>query len=129
MPNKPDFLLIIVHLLSKVNTRDTSQALDCPKHVARIQEAERQVGHRRTLLIGDLNMNPFEPGVVAATGFHATMSRRIAMQNPRTVQGDIFHFFYNPMWSLMGNHPHMRPPGTHYYRHGETVSYLWNTFD
>jgi hypothetical protein len=42
--------------------------------------AEDSVGHEKTLVIGDLNMNPFEDGMVAASGMHAVMDRTIALR-------------------------------------------------
>jgi hypothetical protein len=93
-----------------------------------IQEAESKVGHTRTLVIGDLNMNPFEVGVVGADGLHAVMTQSIARKRSRTVQGRDRPFFYNPMWGRMGDSS-VGAPGTYYYRSSQQVSYFWNTFD
>ncbi|MGK7928934.1 MAG: hypothetical protein AB4290_27470 [Spirulina sp.] len=93
-----------------------------------IQEAENQVGHRRTLVIGDLNMNPFEDGIIAADGFHAVMTQQIARKRDRTVQGQRKPFFYNPIWGRMGD---LSPgaPGTYYHSSSDYINYFWNTFD
>lgn len=37
---------------------------------------EEKIGHKCTVLVGDLNMNPFETGLIAANGLHATVSKR-----------------------------------------------------
>ena len=68
-----------------------------------IKRAEEKAGHRHTIVIGDLNMSPFEPGMVAANGFHAVSDKNIAAKGSRVVQGTEFDFFYNPMWSCLGD--------------------------
>jgi hypothetical protein len=78
--------------------------------------------------VGDLNMNPFETGVVGANGLHAVMSRSLARRTARTVNGISYPFFYNPMWSRMGDSS-AGPCGTFYYERSEQVVYFWNTFD
>ena len=78
--------------------------------------------------MGDLNVNPFEEGIVATEGFHAVMSRATAQRAERQVRGASYPFFYNPMWSHLGDHP-SGPPGTYYYERSEHVEYFWNMFD
>jgi hypothetical protein len=121
------FLLAAVHLPSKSHLDTTNQATLCSRWVQYIHEAEKTVGHLRTLLVGDLNMNPFEPGIVGAEGFHAISSRAVAARETRTVLRVKRPFFYNPMWSLMGDA--VGPPGTYYYASSNPISYFWNTFD
>ena len=79
-------------------------------------------------MVGDLNLNPFDRGVVQTTGFHAMMSKRQAVEMSRTVQGRSYPFFYNPMWGHLGDRT-PGPPGTFYYRDSVPLSYDWNTFD
>lgn len=89
---------------------------------------EDKIGHKRTVLVGDLNMNPFETGLVTANGFNATMSRKIAEKQKRIVNARSFPFFYNPMWSLLGDASH-GPPGSYYCSQSEHVAYFWHMFD
>ena len=81
-PRKP-ILIAAAHLPSKQNYSDESQVFESV-HLARlIEETEEQEGHQRTVVIGDLNMNPFESGMVAASGgLHAVTSRRVATRAP-----------------------------------------------
>jgi len=78
-------------------------------------------------LVGDLNMNPFEDGVVDAFGLHGVMTRRIARRETRIVQGKGCPFFYNPMWSLFGDAT-PGPPGT-YTDQGQSRGNSWHMFD
>lgn len=73
-----DFILVALHLPSKLRMQDKEQIFECVNVVQSIEEAEVRVGHDRTLVIGDFNMNPFETGMVSAGGFHAVMDRNLA---------------------------------------------------
>ena len=94
-----------------------------------IEEAEKLVGHRQTVIVGDLNMNPFDPGVIASDCFHGVMDKKIAKRGRRKVDGQDREFFYNPMWSLLGDES-MGPPGTYYYdASSRPLNYYWHMFD
>lgn len=127
-PIGPDILLVAVHLSSKLYYSDTDQTFRATRVVEAIQRAENKVGHTRTIVVGDFNMNPFESGVVGAGGFHAVMDRRIALRGGRTVQGKQHPFFYNPMWGRMGDSS-TGPPGTYYRSASNPVNFFWNTLD
>jgi hypothetical protein len=73
-------------------------------------------------------MHPFEHGMVAAAGLHAVMDRRIASRGQRRVNGKNYSFFYNPMWSLLGD-ASPGQPGTYYRQDSEQVAYFWKMFD
>jgi len=123
-----DVLLVAVHLPSKLHQSEADQTLNCPLFVQTIEEAENKVGHTRTLVIGDLNMNPFENGIVGAACFHSVMDRRIASRGTRQVLGKDYRFFYNPMWSCFGDIS-PGPPGTYFYNTAKQVNLYWNIFD
>ncbi len=105
---------------SKLHTRDDQQLARCVELARDIGDQERRVGHRRTILVGDLNMNPFETGVSGAPGLNAVMSRAIAARGKRIVESREHNFFYNPMWNHFGDQGR-NPPGTYYY---ETSTHL-----
>lgn len=128
LPGRADIILTAVHMVSKLHWKETSQAFECVEFAKEILRVERDIGHARTVLVGDLNMNPYEPGIVGANGFHATMDRKIALKRKRTVQEREYPFFYNPMWNHLGD-AKATPPGTYYYDGGEHVTYFWNLFD
>ncbi len=122
-----DFILVALHLPSKLYMSDDEQIYKCVDVAQVIEEAESRVQHDRTLVIGDFNMNPFENGVVSARGFHAVMDRNIASKGSRKFQKRDCKYFYNPMWRLMGNDTN-GCLGTYYYGSGY-ISYFWNAFD
>ena len=127
IPGKIDVLLAGVHLVSKLHWSEASQAQECAVICKRICQIERRHGHRRTVLAGDLNMNPFEAGLVSSVGFNATMSRAVARRGSRRIRGIEYPFFYNPMWSHFGD-ARGTPPGT-YYHGSQPVTCFWNMFD
>ncbi len=127
-PGADKILVVSVHLNSKLWKKTEDQILASTRLANEIAKAEQQVGHSRTILIGDLNMNPFEAGVVGSEGLHAVMDRRIASSGSRKVSGRHRQFFYNPMWSYFGDLLG-RAAGTYYYNSGTEVNYFWNIFD
>jgi hypothetical protein len=128
LPGADEILLAAVHSPSKVNWRDASQSAECYELSSNIRRIEDEVGHRRTVLVGDFNMNPFEDGMVAANGLNAVMARMVAARETRTVQARQYPFFYNPMWGHFGDVTGS-PSGTFYYGTSEHVAYFWNMFD
>lgn len=82
------------------------------------------------MVVGDLNVNPFEHPVAWAGALHAVMSRDLItrMHGEREIRGAEYRFFYNPMWGLLGDRS-PGPPGTYYRSSSESVNYFWNTYD
>lgn len=128
LPGSGEILLAAVHAPSKRDWRDQSQSFECVELASTICSIEQEVGHRRTVLVGDFNLNPFEGGIVAANGFNAVMSRNVAARDSRRVQGKDYTFFYNPMWEHFGDATD-GPSGTYYYASSEHVEYFWHMFD
>jgi hypothetical protein len=93
-----------------------------------IANTEDRLGHRRTILVGDLNMNPFDLGVVGAQALHAVMTRQLARREERQVMGKPYRFFYNPMWSLFGDRT-PGPAGSYYHRASNPGNLFWNMYD
>ena len=130
LPGGFDILLVAVHLVSKLHSEPLTQAMNCCQLARTIQRLEEKtVGHNRTLLVGDLNMNPFEEGVVAARSLNAVLSAEIARTNFRRFKKDRYPYFYNPMWSCFGEDSAVGS-GTYFYRNSANdVCYYWNAFD
>lgn len=124
-----EILLAAVHFGSKAFYDERHQETEIQSLVNDLVAFEAKQGHRRTLVIGDFNVNPFESGMVKAAGFHAMTTRRCVERQTRTVQGREYPLFYNPMWQFFGDQT-VGPPGTYFnIRSGEHLSYNWNMFD
>lgn len=128
LPARQEILLAAAHLPSRLHFSDESMIFECTNLARMIREQEVASGHQRTILLGDLNVNPFEVGVVGTGGLHAVMSRQVASRGSRTVQSREYDFFYNPMWGHFGDRSG-GVPGTYYYDRAEHVTYFWNIFD
>ena len=70
----PGILLATAHFVSKNNSSPTEQAMFAVELAKEINRVESFVGHERTVMVGDLNMNPFEEGVTGALALHAVMT-------------------------------------------------------
>lgn len=128
LPGLPSLILVGVHLHSKANWCDASQTAECTDLRRDILEIEEQLGHRRTLVVGDFNMNPFDEGLISAVGLHGEPSRILAAKHHRTVNEEERSYFFNPMWNFFGDETR-GPAGTYYYGAAELVRLSWNIFD
>lgn len=128
VPGCDELLLVAAHLPSKLHWPPREQYDLCTRIRDDIDEAETHCGHQRTLVVGDLNMNPFEHGVVSSEGLHAVATRRDAARRKRVVDGVERYLFYNPMWAHLGERSH-GPPGTFYQPRSTSLSYFWNIYD
>ncbi len=128
LPGLTDILLAAVHFPGKRDWSESSQAAECSELSYSVRLAEGRIGHSGTVLVGDLNMNPFDAGVVNANGLNGVMCQRIARRKKRTVQSRRYPFFYNPMWNLLGDSS-PGPPGTYYYPGSEHTAFFWHIFD
>lgn len=124
----PDFTIVAVHLGSRLFRDQDDQVSEARAVNEDIERIEREVGHRRTLVIGDFNMNPFERGLMNFDCFHGVMSRHTARGRSRRSRGRERCFFYNPMWNHFGDRP-PSPPGSYYRRGSGQTEYFWHFFD
>jgi exonuclease III len=132
-------LLVGAHLDSPSQGLSAEGRAEWARDVAKnIRTVENDVGHARTILVGDLNMNPFDGGVVQTTALHAVMTRNLTGVVVRHKARDGFPVFYNPMWSCLGDRParhiqprgRRRPPGTHYFDNtNDRANVFWQMFD
>lgn len=130
VPVRSELLVIGVHLPSKRHQPEESKGLpEMARRLARaIRRAERDAGHTNTVVVGDFNMNPFEEGMASASGLHGLMTRELAEREPRTVLGQRYRAFYNPMWQAYGRRLG-GVPGTCFYSTRQALCYFWNVFD
>jgi endonuclease/exonuclease/phosphatase family metal-dependent hydrolase len=128
LPGQEELLLVIAHLPSGLYSGPESRSHECIELARIVLEEEKKAGHDRTVLVGDLNVNPFESGVVSAVGLHGVMTKSLAERESRIVQRRSYPIFYNPMWRFFGARGSV-PSGTYYYERAEHVVYFWNIFD
>ena len=128
LAGQAEILLAMAHFPSPSHRSKGGLAQSATRWASRIKQIEQDVGHRRTVLVGDLNMNPFDEGVVGGHALHAVMTRSKASENERQVDGEPSPFFYNPMWGFFGDRT-TGPPGTYYFSSTDPINYFWNMYD
>jgi hypothetical protein len=126
----PTVLLVGVHFYDRQTiATEAGRALVSTEMVADIRKTEAAVGHERTILVGDLNMNPYEAGVVGTQALHAVMSRELARSIGRIRHRASVGCFYNPMWGLFGDGS-LSPPGSYFYPNAtDPHNHFWNLYD
>ena len=133
--DQPSLLMIGAHLhapshLDKEDRADWARDLGLD-----IRRIEGDAGHTRTVLVGDLNMNPFDGGLIATTALHGLMSRQLVRSVSRMRSRRAYPPFYNPMWSLLGDRsgPESasdRVAGTFFYSNSQArASHFWQMYD
>ncbi len=124
----PQILLAVVHAQRRVSNGESSLLLAATDLANTIVTVEQDTGISRTVLVGDLNINPFDPGVSAGGALHAVMTRQLAARGERISGGKSYRFFYNPMSGHFGDRA-PGPPGTYRLYSSELHNYHWNMYD
>jgi len=125
---KREFILGAAHFPSRLNWSIESLNSAAVEMATDVASVESDLGHDRTMIVGDFNMNPFDTGMVSAHGFHGVMTRTLAGRARRAIQGRDHKFFYNPMWRLFGAEP-PAAAGTHFNWRSEPVAHFWEMYD
>lgn len=92
-----------------------------------VRFVKKDKGTDRLILMGDFNMNPFEPPMNLAAGFNAMITKACTERRQRQWKGEKYDFFYNPMWSLLGDGSD-GPAGT-FYDTSDQGTYGWSMLD
>lgn len=122
------FTLAVVHLPSQMYFKEVDQIQFSTRIAKQILESELKVGHQKTIIVGDFNMNPFAAGIIGSEGMHAIIDKEIVRsKKSRVVVGQERYFFYNPMWKHFVNNS--KAYGTYYYSSATPINYFWNIFD
>jgi exonuclease III len=121
-------LVVGCHLPSMLHRRTEDALTSAVRLRDFIELSEAEIGHNRTVVLGDMNMDPYDAGMVHFEGLHAVMSRSVAAKERRTLQSVERRFFYNPMWSLYGD-LHKQAAATYFYSPTKSMTYYWHMFD
>ena len=127
-PSGVDVTLASVHFPSKNYGDESDSAYYAREFRIDLEAVERTQRHRRTLVVGDFNMWPFENGMVLADALHAVMDRTIAKEQRRKIRDTYHRYFYNPMWGRLGD-TSPGPAGSYYYRRSQPRDFFWHMFD
>jgi hypothetical protein len=121
--------LVSVHGPDRYNTPDDSdRRFFFERAHENIKYLEAQAGHKRTLVFGDFNANPFEESIGGIQGLHAISVRDVGGKHYRESGLKTFEFFFNPMWSCYGGIRN-RPLATHYFTASREHEIYWHMID
>jgi hypothetical protein len=131
-PGGITIVLALAHLASPIHKDLRARHSRFIGFVGDIRGAEKAAGNDNTVVVGDLNVNPFDDALLDVRGLNALADRRpVQRKDPRRfgrVQVEEFRLFYNPMWGHLGDA--VLPAGTYYYdKSNPEVDPLWNIFD
>ncbi|MGL5095451.1 MAG: endonuclease/exonuclease/phosphatase family protein [Planctomycetia bacterium] len=87
-----------------------------------------KVLHKRTVVLGDFNANPFDSEIGGTDGLHAIRLKEVGGKASRSVIKRDHEFFCNPMWSCC-NGWDKPPPGTYYFNRNRVHELFWHLFD
>ena len=122
-----DASILVVHGLDVRNHSPEERRLFFERLTENVRWIESKVGHKRTVILGDLNANPFDAVVTGATGLHAIRMKEVNGYSRRCVLGRSYDFFYNPMWGCFRGSE--IPLGSYYfYNYGENELF-WHMVD
>lgn len=123
-----EIIVCCLHLPSKIfSTSNDARKIIANRIVENIKTVEKEIGSDKVIIVGDFNVNPFEDECIDATMFHGLPVFEVAKRKERTVAGQSFKMFYNPMWNFFGDHK--KPYGTYYYAGGVSNNPFWSIYD
>ena len=118
-----------VHLPSPASWDLANRNTQAPSIADQVRYCESQRNNQQTVLIGDFNLSPFDDGMVSFHGFHALMTRELAVRkNQRVVLGEKQPTFFNPMWQFLRDGG-KSPSGTLHYSKNAPIMHFWYTLD
>jgi hypothetical protein len=127
--NKNVVNIFCVHLPSIPNGNKSANVYS-EKIAKEVRRIEKETNVFSSIVIGDFNMNPFDIGMVAHHTFNSLMCRDTVLKLAnRKLNDNTNSYYYNPMWSFLGDLSPCKP-GTYFYsKKSYDNNYLWNMLD
>lgn len=122
-----DLLLAIVHGVDVRNYDAANRQSFAQSLASEIEFAKQEHKTNKVVVLGDFNMNPYDPGMNLAAGLNAMMTKRCVANGVRRHLGHNYDLYYNPMWSHFGDIT-LGPAGT-VYDTSSQGAYGWSMFD
>lgn len=121
-PLGEEITFFATHFYDKRNYSSPEQRLKLAELRAELSLVENSTGNDKVVLLGDLNMNPYEENCYNPLGLNALPCKKTVKR-----KGDIDgnKLFYNPSWKLLGDDTHS--PGTYYF--GKKGTQYWQLLD
>src|SRR5205814_1002483 len=85
-PSGQEGLIVLLHGLDRRNYDDSTRRVFFRRVVDAVRRREEKRKHRRTIIAGDFNAQPFESAVAASDGLHAVGVRLVENKITRQVR-------------------------------------------
>lgn len=122
-----NLLLALIHAPSNLYSSDSDRRIYFSEFYKDIENCEKLSSISNSVVLGDLNSNPYEDSIISAGALHSIPYKEEAIKEKRTVNGVQYNTFYNPSWRLLFQN---KPPyGTYYYSSSKYLNRFWNVFD
>lgn len=118
-----------IHLHDRWSRRDPVVRLETIHYdlVPDIEALERELGHDRTIVIGDFNAGPFDQELLQMNAFNAALFKDVILRDDvRTVDGKRYRRFYDPVLHFLSEDT--KTYGS-YYHSGDPCTPVWHCLD
>ena len=123
-----NIILCGVHLNSQIySANEDAREIYIERIICDILSEEKELCTKKTIIVGDLNINPYDEGCLSARYFHGIPIFEETTRESRTISGKEFYMFYNPMWNFLGDFK--EPYGTYYHNSSNAINSYWNVYD
>ena len=123
-----EIILCCVHLPSKIYSGyEGTRNITISRMITDIEKIENDLHLDNTVIVGDLNINPYEAGCIEAPSFHGIPVYEESIRKSRVIADEEFRMFYNPMWNFLGDFE--KPYGTYYYGGSTIDNTYWHIYD
>lgn len=121
-------ILCCVHLNSKIfSDHEAQREILIDQLMQELCAIEKELGSENTMIVGDFNINPYDPSCIDARYLHSLPIYEETKRRTRTVAGNEYSMFYNPMWRFLGDEN--EPYGTYYCNNSGSVNTYWILYD
>lgn len=125
---KNKYIMCGAHLPSKLYGSGSGQRAIVVRQLLRdLVALEDKKSIDQTIIVGDMNENPYEECCLDARWLNSLPSRMDTKRKSRIIQKETFEMFYNPMWNLFGDFS--GPPGSYYFNKNDTDNPMWHILD
>lgn len=121
-------ILCCTHLNSKIySDNEAHREILIAQLIQEVCAVEKDLDSENTMIVGDFNINPYDPSCVDARYFHSLPVYEETRRKTRIVAGNEYAMFYNPMWRFLGDA--QQPYGTYYHNKSNSINTYWNLYD
>ena len=125
--NEIDFNIVGVHLQDRRNSDSAQRISIVGRLMNDLKNLEDSSRCRRSVIVGDLNANPYDKELLQMNAFHAVLFKDVIKSaETRTVDGIRYRRLYNPILHFLSENT--KNYGSYYDTRGSCTS-TWHCFD